>query len=203
LLQEGLVQAAHIDGQADDVVQVSYHVGDALVDQVLHLQKVAGNQDRDNILEVEHRLVSGLNLLLLARTLLLVADVLSEEAVLLCELGLTAIAQVLDEPVEDFNVAVHRYVDVVGLSGLVHVAIEVAHVPHKKVTLTFEILTRLPVLIVYMDSNLLRLLERESLHGLVRLAVRRHLVYQGVARVARYCLALFNRRDSSFCWFQI
>jgi hypothetical protein len=54
LVEDLVVQAAHVDWQPDHVVKVGDDVGYALLHEVVDGQEVSTDQDRDHVLQVKH-----------------------------------------------------------------------------------------------------------------------------------------------------
>ena len=116
-------------------MQVLNNKINALLHEPLHLQEIGGYQYGDDVLDIEFGpgpiIWQGLHLLALLNLILLL--------------------EVLHQPLEDLDVAVHTDVYVVHARGLGQVLLEVLHVRHQQLLLASEVLVHLAVLVEHVN----------------------------------------------------
>lgn len=98
---------------------------------------------------------------------------------------LLSLLYIADEPLEDLDVAVHRYVYVLDLGYLCQVLLEVLHVAHQQVALALETLLHVSVFIKHL--NLDQFLAKRR--GLRLLLLLLPLVAYYVVKLILYLLA--------------
>jgi hypothetical protein len=70
-----------------------------------------------------------------------------------CPYNSFTVLNVLEEPLEYLDVTMDRYVNVIGVSCLCQVLLEVFHVAHKQIFLAPEIFTLLSVFVKHVDCD--------------------------------------------------
>ena len=106
------IQTAHINWESNNIMQVGNHITYALFDQFLHLQKVTGYQDRDDVFEVHYGLFTNfLYLYWRFMGFLLVLDMFCRKP--LMSYIFASVIDIFYEPIKDFDVAVYWNVDII------------------------------------------------------------------------------------------